>query len=181
MGKLRNYRTKKDLPGRVDVGGYIVRFWKGGKYKKDRSTPWYRTGNRTLSHHRISLETYKPKPHPSLECDHRDEDRKNYAIRNLRWVSHPLNITFQTHKGYRTRRYPSGTMYQPCFRDKNYKPLRTIGAARDQYLYVRAVWIRKERERIIRMVMEHNSCTRPAAIDMLNWDERDDVDFLHEL
>ena len=92
-----------------------------------------------------------------------------------------INITFQKHLGYRTRRYPSGTLYQPCFRDKNYKPLRTKGAARDHYLYVRAVWMRKERERIIRMVMEYNSCTRPEAIDMLNWDERDDVDFLHEL
>ena len=168
-GKLRKYRSKAHLKGTSDVGGYPVT----GRIVFGR--------HRVLSMHRISLETYKPKPHPSLECDHRDEVRKNFAIKNLRWVSRALNVTFQTHLGYRTRYYPKGTMYETCFRDQTFGPYKTKAQARDQYLYIRAVWMRNERERLIRMVAEWNSCTRSEAIDMLNWDSRDDVDFLHEL
>ena len=78
-GKLRWFANKNLIPGKEDVGGYIVthRTW--------------RRRCRTLSMHRICLETFFPKPHPILECDHRDDNRKNWDIRNLRWVTHQQN------------------------------------------------------------------------------------------
>ena len=169
-GKLRKVRSKAPLRGKTDIGGYkVISRWINGHY-------------RVLSFHRISLETYKPKPHPSLECDHRDEVRKNFAIKNLRWVSRALNIAFQKHLGYHRRDWLNGTTtYRVRFRTGSWGTYKTPEAARDRYLYVRAVWMRNERERIIRLVMNYNNYTRDEAIDALNWDIRDDVYFLREL
>ena len=171
-GKLRWWNSKDFIPGKVDIGGYLVTY-----------RTW-RKSQRTLSLHRISLETFFPKPHRNLECDHRDENRKNYDIRNLRWVSHSLNIAFQKHRGWgrvwskKTRRW----RYRARFRDRSYAwKHNTPEAAFEEYSYIRRVWIRNERERIIRMVSSHNNCSRLEAIRMLNWDQRDDVFFLTEL
>jgi hypothetical protein len=170
-GKLRWWESKDPISGRVDIGGYLVidRCWRRRKW--------------TLSLHRVSLETFFPKPHRILECDHRDENRKNYDIRNLRWVSHALNVAFQKHRGLGRMwvKKEQRWKYRARFRDHSYPYRDTKEQARREYLYIRAVWIREERERIIQMVMSHNGVDRLEAIRMLNWDKRDDVFFLTEL
>lgn len=178
-GKLRKFKNKMLVPGVVDVGGYLI--------IKPKVGPILESGcrrSRTVSLHRMSLETFYPQPHPSLECDHRDAIRTNYDIFNLRWVSRCLNVTFQNHRGWQRAWRPTlkKWRYRVRFRDKNYPwKYDTQEQARDEYLYIRAVWIRQERERIIKLVMSHNNVSRLSAIRMLNWDHRDDVFFLCEL
>ena len=174
-GKVRWWESKVIIPGRADIGGYLVTYRNVGPKKHRRA--------KTFSMHRISLETFYPKPHPTLECDHRDETRTNYDIRNLRWVSHPLNIAFQRHRGIQ-RMWLKGEQcwkYRARFRSTCYPYRYNKEAARREYLYVRAVWIWEERQRIIQLVMAHNGVDRLEAIRMLNWDKRDDVFFLVEL
>jgi len=173
-GKLRWWESKENIPGIEDPGGYLIICRKAAGRQRAR----------LLSLHRVALETFYPKPHRNLECDHRDEDRKNYGIRNLRWVTHSLNVAFQKHRGYQRAWRPKLNQwrYRVRFRDRNYPwKLNTSEAARREYLYIRAVWIREERERIIKMVVAHNRVERLEAIRMLNWDKRDDVFFLVEL
>jgi hypothetical protein len=174
-GRLRWWESKVAIPGTADIGGYLVTFRTIGPKKFKR--------NKTISLHRISLETFFPKPHRTLECDHRDENRENFDIRNLRWVSHSLNVAFQKHRGWGRMwvKKEQRWKYRARFRDHSYPYRDTKEQARREYLYVRAVWIREERERIIQLVMAHNGVDRLEAIRMLNWDKRDDVFFLVEL
>ncbi len=44
--------------------------------------------------HTIMLSTFFPRPHPSLEVDHRNGDHGDYSLKNLRWVSGPLNRSY---------------------------------------------------------------------------------------
>ena len=175
-GKLRKYKSKKKVNGRKDTGGYPTLDW----VCRNTYNPSYRRW-RKLSLHRIALETYCPKPHPNLECDHRDGTRDNYGIKNLRWVSHALNVSFQEHRGWSMEVRGGRNRYRTRFRNKYYGSFNTAIQARDQYLYVLRCWQREERERLILMVMQHNDWTRIQAISALNWDTRDDVDFLREL
>ena len=172
-GKLRWWESKELIPGIEDPGGYLILCRKAAGRQRAR----------LLSMHRVCLETFYPKPHRILECDHRDENRKNYDIRNLRWVSHSLNIAFQKHRGWSRMwlKKEQRWKYRARFRDHSYPYRDTKEQAREEYLYIRAVWIRNERERIIKMVMAHNNVSRIGAIRMLNWDHRDDVFFLVEL
>ncbi len=159
-GKIRKHRTKKLIKPLIDYGGYPILVWRSKKKQC------------ILSLHRISLETFFPKPHPILECDHRDENRKNYAINNLRWVTHSLNISFQKHKGWMAVKNKNYVSYRSRFRDKS-SFFKTKEEAREYYLTQRALWQKNEREKIISLVMNHNKIPREQAICALNWDERD--------
>ncbi len=174
-GKIRS-RTGEDFKRYLDIGGYPCIYLK--------------RSHGAIAIHRIILETYKPKPHPAVECDHRDGDTGNFALENLRWVTHQggflilispdcLNISFQNHTGYTVRynkRKP--TVYRVRFRNTCYGNYKTPQQAREQYLWIKSCWQREERERITKLVMTYHFCSRTEAIDMLNWDKRDDVDFL---
>jgi hypothetical protein len=41
--------------------------------------------------HRIICEQFLPNPNNSPQCDHKDRNRSNNSLDNLRWVSHQIN------------------------------------------------------------------------------------------
>ena len=170
-------RTLRDVSAyhwEVNPEGYL-RWVHSGKPVYQEINAWgypvTKIGRKTISFHRIQLETFKPQPHPKLECDHRNACKLDFSLPNLRWVTHALNVSFcNNHKGYTQ---PSPGVYRARFRDKRYGWFRTVLAAREEYFYQKSCWQREERERIISML----SLSRKQAIAALNWDERDDVYF----
>ena len=152
---IRNYDSKDK------VVGIIIKGYPAINIKHRGGWIW-------MPLHIIVMDTLKPRPYKGLEIDHR-YGVLDYRLHALRWVTHPLNISFQEHNGYSFDR----GKYRTRFRNKYYGSFETAAEARAKYLYIRCVWQRNEREKIIEKLM-NNGKTRTETLIMLNWDDRDE-------
>jgi hypothetical protein len=105
--------------------------------------------------HLIILETFKPKPHPSLQCDHINEDKLDYSLKNLRWVSCLLNISFCKPQGYICRK----GKYLATFHGKTWGEYHKPKEAYEKHLCVKQRWQKQEMTRILSF----------ATAEQLNW------------
>ncbi len=80
LGNVRNDKTGKLLSQGRDKDGYPRVVLYNGTNK------WY------VRVHKLVMTAFKPRKDESLVLiDHRDRDRSNNAVRNLRWATHPTN------------------------------------------------------------------------------------------
>ena len=144
VGIVRNIQTKKvvntELRGKGKYPTLVVRM--GGKTNRVRM-------------HLIVLETFKPRPHPSLQCDHINEDKLDYSLKNLRWVSCLLNISFCKPQGYICRK----GKYLATFHGKTWGEYNTASEAYQKHLRVKNHWQKREMSRLLTL----------GTIDELNW------------
>ena len=78
-GRVFSKKRNIFLKPSPDKDGYlIVGLWKDGKEK-------------TFRIHRLIALHYIPNPHNYPCIDHKDRNRKNNSINNLRWVTHIMN------------------------------------------------------------------------------------------
>lgn len=81
----------------VDRDGVVYRLDKTGKLwqpKIDKTPNGYarvRINGKTLFLHRLIAEAYIPNPENKREVDHKDRNRLNNSIENLRWMSRKEN------------------------------------------------------------------------------------------
>ncbi len=157
-GMIRNWHTKKVVRGRLDNGGYpfMTVFLEAlGKWRR-------------IALHRIMIQTFKPQPWTKLEVDHRDGQKTNYRLDNLRWCTHSLNVSFVEHRGWQCQ----GTTYRARFRGRNWGRFATAKEAREKYVAEKSRWQKQEREKIIAVVLDSYD-SRKEAVEALNWDARD--------
>ena len=87
---------------RVSNRGVVHRQLKSGKWKKTggaiQSTGYHNFGGETSKSgkwgrlvHRLVAELFIPNPDNLPEVDHRDRNRKNNRVENLRWTTHKHN------------------------------------------------------------------------------------------
>lgn len=80
LGNVRNDKTGKILTPGVDKDGYPRVVLYNGASK------WY------VRIHKLVMAAFKPRKHEThVLIDHKDRDRSNNALRNLRWATHPAN------------------------------------------------------------------------------------------
>ena len=156
-GTVRKRKSKRVICGTFDQDGYLV------------------TKDKCISIHRVILETFKPRPHVKLECDHRNGLRTDNSLANLRWVTHKLNMLFRSKdiKGYSVRKTKKGVFrYRPHFRKLHLKTCNTPEEARTKYLTAKKNAIQAEQKMILALLMT-SGLTRARALSNLNWDSRD--------
>lgn len=80
LGRVRSDKTGNILAAGVDKDGY------------PRVVLYNGTSKRYVRVHKLVMEAYRPRKHVShVLVDHKDRDRSNNALRNLRWATHPAN------------------------------------------------------------------------------------------
>ncbi len=153
-GQLRNTKTGRVLKGEMHGKGLYptLDVTQNGR-------------RRRIRFHTILLETYCPRPLPNLECDHRNGDHMNYSIRNLRWVSGPLNISFYKTKGWRYAR----SLFEARFQNQTLGTFQTPSQAKQAHLEAKGMWQEAERKRIIEKVAKHHGLTTDGSVEALNW------------
>ena len=102
--------------------------------------------------HLIMLETFKPRPVAGLECDHINGNKLDYSLKNLRWVSGKLNISFYNPQGYKGK-------YIATFQKQTWGSFDTPAQARRRHLEVKTTWQAEERKRLLQL----------ASAEALNW------------
>lgn len=152
-GIIRKYKSKLLIKGSLDDG-----------------YPRTIVKKKSIYLHIVLLETFKPRPHPSLECDHRNGVKTDYSLENLRWVSKRLNESFKPTEGC----YKQFNKFQVKQAGIYYGLFDTAKEAKEEYEYQKAIAQRYERERVIGLVMD-TGLTRQESIEALNWDFRDYV------
>lgn len=80
LGNVRNDKTGKILTLGADKDGY------------PRVVLYNGAAKRYVRVHVLVMEAFKPRKHEShVLIDHRDRNRANNVLRNLRWATHPAN------------------------------------------------------------------------------------------
>lgn len=80
LGNVRNDKTGKLLTLGADKDGY------------PRVVLYNGSAKRYVRVHVLVMEAFKPRKHEShVLIDHRDRNRANNTVRNLRWATHPAN------------------------------------------------------------------------------------------
>lgn len=80
LGNVRNNKTGKVLSPGMDKDGY------------PRVVLYNGAAKRYVRVHKLVMETFRPRKDKScVLIDHKDRDRANNAVDNLRWATHPTN------------------------------------------------------------------------------------------
>ena len=167
-GEIRKTSTHKRVKGRP-INGYTQMVY---GYTEDNVHK-----QKTIVQHNLILETFKPRPLEELECDHRNGRRDFNFLKNLRWVTHTLNLLYKPSKGY----YAQGSNWEAQLKLDN--KTTSLGYfdneadAKIAYLQAKSKLIQEKSEGLIsRLVLDYDY-ERAAAIEALNWSEAD-LDFI---
>ncbi len=162
-GEIRQTNTHKSVKGR-DITGYVQMVY---SYKEND-----RKKQKTIVQHNLILETFKPRPLDGIECDHRDGNRASNSLKNLRWLTHPLNELYKPSKGYSRH----GTKWQVHLGREALGTFEHEEDAKVAYLIAKSRLIVEQSEELLARLVTGLNYERSAAISALNWTEAD-LDF----
>ncbi len=153
-GMIRNSKTGRMLRGELHGKGFYptLSIQVRGKRKRFRI-------------HKILLETFRPRPLPSLQVDHRNSKHSDFALKNLRWVSSLLNISFWNTQGWSRK----GKQFEARFQNKVLGRFDSPEKAKQAHVDAKTQWQRIEMNSIIDNVAKTHGLDNSQAKRALNW------------
>ena len=88
FGQVRNIKTNHIYKNKTDKQGYIILTLPMGKRGKVKS----------IRLHKALAETFIPNPNKYNIVHHKDDNKSNYSLDNLEWVSSKINKSYHLQK-----------------------------------------------------------------------------------